>query len=53
MAVVDEIDRFHLAQAVVERVSHLSEWRREFASLVMGKLAEHAAYIRQQDDDMP
>lgn len=53
MAVLNEIDRFHLAQAVVERVPHLSERRREFAGFIMGKLAEHDAYIRQHGDDMP
>ncbi|MBN9308374.1 MAG: phosphoketolase family protein [Devosia sp.] len=53
MAVLNGIDRFHVAKAVVDRVPALAERRTEFASFVAGKLAEHEAYIRENGEDMP
>ena len=53
MAVLNGIDRFHVAKAVVDRVSALADRRAEFASFVAGKLAEHDAYIRENGEDMP
>lgn len=53
MAVLNGIDRFHVAQAVVDRVPELADRRAEFASFVAGKLAEHDAYIRENGEDMP
>jgi xylulose-5-phosphate/fructose-6-phosphate phosphoketolase len=53
MAVLNGIDRFHVAKAVVDRVSALADQRAEFASFVAGKLAEHDAYIRENGEDMP
>ena len=53
MAVLNGIDRFHVAMAVVDRVSALPDQRAEFASFVAGKLAEHDAYIRENGEDMP
>lgn len=53
MAVRNEIDRFHLAMAVVKRVSTLGSKRDEFTRFVEGKLAEHGAYIRENGEDLP
>ena len=53
MAVLNEIDRFHLAQAVVDRVPQLAAGRDEFARFIAERLAEHHAYIRRHGDDMP
>lgn len=53
MAVLNRLDRFHLAKAVVERVSSLAAAREGFAGFVEGKLAEHDAYIRQNGEDLP
>jgi len=53
MAVMNRIDRFHLARAVVDRVSSLSSERSRFAAFVEAKLAEHDAYIRKYGEDLP
>ncbi|MHB1109968.1 MAG: phosphoketolase family protein [Devosia sp.] len=53
MTVLNELDRFHLAQAVVERIQRLAAEREAFAQFVSTKLAAHGAYIRQHGDDMP
>jgi phosphoketolase len=49
-AVLNELDRFHLAQAAVDRVGKLSGRRATFAQFVGARLA---AYIRQNGEDMP
>ena len=53
MAVMNRIDRFHLARAVVDRVPSLSAERSRFAEFIDEKLAEHDAYIREHGEDMP
>ncbi len=53
MAVMNRIDRFHLAKAVVDRVASLSSERVRFAEFVEAKLAEHDAYIREHGEDLP
>ncbi len=53
MTVLNRLDRFHLAQAVVERVEKLSGMRTDYAGWVRAKLAEHNAYIRAHGEDMP
>jgi xylulose-5-phosphate/fructose-6-phosphate phosphoketolase len=53
MTVLNEIDRFHLAQAVVDRISGFAAERQALAEFVSAKLMAHAAYIRAQGDDMP
>ncbi len=53
MAVRNEIDRFHLAMAVVKRVSTSGSKQDEFTRFVEGKLAEHGAYIRENGEDLP
>jgi xylulose-5-phosphate/fructose-6-phosphate phosphoketolase len=53
MAVINGIDRFHLAQAAVDRVPALAPRRAEFHDFVASKLALHDAYIREHGEDMP
>ncbi|WP_208153666.1 phosphoketolase family protein (plasmid) [Sinorhizobium medicae] len=53
MAVLNKLDRFHLAEAVVERVPSLASPREGFARFVESKLAEHDAYIRENGEDLP
>jgi len=53
MTVINELDRFHLAKAVVDRVPRLAERREAFSRFVDDKLAEHFAYIREHGDDLP
>ncbi|RVI55227.1 phosphoketolase [Sinorhizobium meliloti] len=53
MAVLNKLDRFHLAEAVVERVPSLASPREGFARFLENKLAEHDAYIRENGEDLP
>lgn len=53
MAVLNRIDRFHLAKAVVDRVASLSGERAGFTAFVDSKLADHEVHIRQNGEDMP
>jgi xylulose-5-phosphate/fructose-6-phosphate phosphoketolase len=53
MCVLNEIDRFHLAIDVIDRVpglsgrsAHLRQWLRD-------KLIDHARYVRAHGEDMP
>jgi xylulose-5-phosphate/fructose-6-phosphate phosphoketolase len=52
MAVMNRIDRFHLALAVVDRVPALAPRRAEFQGFVAAKLAQHDAYIREHGEDL-
>lgn len=53
MAVLNQIDRFHVAKAVVDRVPRFADDRARFADLVAAKLAEHTEYICANGEDMP
>ncbi len=53
MTVLNELDRFHLAQAVFERVPRLAPQLLRLRETVEAKLAEHREYIRQHGEDMP
>jgi xylulose-5-phosphate/fructose-6-phosphate phosphoketolase len=53
MAVLNGIDRFHLALDVIARVPGLAARATGLAALLHDKLTEHAQYIRQYGDDMP
>ncbi|TIO10863.1 phosphoketolase [Mesorhizobium sp.] len=53
MAVLNELDRYHLALAAVERVPGLAERAKNLAAKIHGKLAEHKAYVREYGEDMP
>jgi xylulose-5-phosphate/fructose-6-phosphate phosphoketolase len=53
MVVLNELDRFHLAQDAVERLPKLSNRLEEFKEQVDKKIAEHKQYISQYGQDMP
>ena len=50
---LNELDRFHLASDVIDRVERLRNRTGHVKQLLKDKLAEHTAYIRQYGDDMP
>ena len=53
MVVLNEIDRFHLLEDVVERVSGLATRAADLTQLIRDKLIEHKRYIERYGDDMP
>jgi xylulose-5-phosphate/fructose-6-phosphate phosphoketolase len=53
MTVLNEVDRFHLAGDVVDRVPRLQRVNGHFKQFLRDKLVEHKYYIRQHGDDMP
>ncbi|MDQ6435600.1 phosphoketolase family protein [Mesorhizobium sp. LHD-90] len=53
MAVMNELDRFHLALAVIKRVPGLAGKARALAAEIEGKLAAHHDYVREHGEDMP
>ena len=53
MAVLNELDRFHLAKAAADRVDMLEGRREVFADFVSATLATHNAYTRQHGEDLP
>jgi xylulose-5-phosphate/fructose-6-phosphate phosphoketolase len=53
MTVLNELDRFHLAGDVVDRVSRLQRVGAHFKQLLRNKLAEHKQYICEHGDDLP
>ncbi|MGV8830761.1 MAG: phosphoketolase [Devosia sp.] len=53
MAVLNGIDRFHVAKAVVDRVPRFEDKRTGFADLIAAKLAKHTGYITVHGEDMP
>jgi len=53
MTVLNDLDRFHLAGDVVDRVPRLREVGGHFKQLLRNKLVEHKQYIFQYGDDMP
>jgi len=52
MTVVNELDRFHLAEDVVKRCK-LGSDAKPFIQMVREKLKAHSAYIRERGEDMP
>ena len=53
MAVLNHIDRFHLANDVIERVDGLAPRATHLTQVIGDKLIEHKRYIEQYGDDMP
>jgi xylulose-5-phosphate/fructose-6-phosphate phosphoketolase len=53
MTVLNDLDRFHLASDVVDRVPRLQEIGGHFKQLLRDKLVEHKQFIREQGDDLP
>ncbi|MGO8985284.1 MAG: phosphoketolase [Terriglobales bacterium] len=53
MTVLNDLDRFHLAGDVVDRVPKLQKVGGHFKQSLRNKLVEHKQYIREHGDDMP
>jgi xylulose-5-phosphate/fructose-6-phosphate phosphoketolase len=53
MTVLNELDRFHLASDVVDRVARLQRVNAHFKQLMRNKLVEHRQYIVEHGDDLP
>jgi xylulose-5-phosphate/fructose-6-phosphate phosphoketolase len=53
MTVLNDLDRFHLAGDVIDRVPRLQRIGAHFKQLLRNKLLEHKQYICDHGDDMP
>src|SRR5262249_20431323 len=53
MTVMNDLDRFHLAGDVVQRVPGLAESVPEFKGYLRNHLIEHKLYIARYGEDMP
>jgi xylulose-5-phosphate/fructose-6-phosphate phosphoketolase len=53
MTVLNELDRFHLAADVVERVPRLQPVNAHFKQFLRNQLVNHKQYICQYGDDVP
>ncbi|MEO8481675.1 MAG: phosphoketolase family protein [Acidobacteriota bacterium] len=53
MAVLNDLDRFHLALDTITRVPGLADRGADLRRTLEGRLAEHYAYIREHGEDMP
>jgi xylulose-5-phosphate/fructose-6-phosphate phosphoketolase len=53
MTVLNDLDRYHLAGDVVDRVVRLRNAGAHFKQMLRDKLVEHKQYVREHGDDMP
>jgi xylulose-5-phosphate/fructose-6-phosphate phosphoketolase len=53
MCVLNELDRFHLVEDVINRVPKLGARAAYAKQAIRDKLIEHKAYICRYGDDMP
>jgi xylulose-5-phosphate/fructose-6-phosphate phosphoketolase len=53
MTVVNDLDRFHLAIDVINRVPHLGYKAAYVKQMLQDKLIEHKHYINKYGEDMP
>ena len=53
MCVLNDLDRFHLVQDVIDRVPKLGSRAAYAKQAVRDKLIEHKQYIAKHGDDMP
>ena len=53
MTVLNDMDRFHLAADVVDRVPRLQRVGAHFKQFLRDKLIDHKQYIMEYGDDMP
>ena len=53
MTVMNDMDRFHLAADVVDRVPRLQRVGAHFKQVLRDKLMDHKQYIAEYGDDMP
>ena len=53
MVVLNDLDRFHLATDVIDRVPSLGYRAAYLKQMLRDKLTEHYLYVREHGDDMP
>ncbi len=53
MCVLNDLDRFHLVEDVIDRLPQLGSRAAYFKQAIHDKLIEHKQYIAQHGDDMP
>ena len=53
MCVLNEIDRFHLVQDVIDRVPHFGPRAQYLRELMSNELVRHRDYIRAAGEDLP
>ncbi|WP_448955058.1 phosphoketolase family protein [Labrys neptuniae] len=53
MTVINELDRFHLAIAAIDRIPGLLPAAAHVKQALRNKLVEHEDYVRRHGDDMP
>jgi len=53
MTVLNDLDRFHLAADVIDRVPRLQRVGAHFKQVLRDKLTDHKQYIVEYGDDMP
>ncbi|MEI2267524.1 phosphoketolase family protein [Erwinia sp. CGal63] len=53
MTVLNELDRYHLAQEAILRVPGLQEKAADVLDALQEKLAAHHAYVREHGEDIP
>jgi xylulose-5-phosphate/fructose-6-phosphate phosphoketolase len=53
MTVLNDLDRFHLVESVIDRVPGLSTQAAHLRQRVRDKLVEHREYITRHGEDMP
>jgi xylulose-5-phosphate/fructose-6-phosphate phosphoketolase len=53
MAVLNDLDRFHLVMDTVDRVPRTGERGIYLKQQLKDKLIEHKAYIRKHGEDLP
>ncbi len=53
MAVMNELDRYHLAIEAIERVPGLKERAADVIADLQSRLERHKAYVREHGEDMP
>ena len=53
MCVRNEIDRYHLAIDVIDRVPHLADVSAHLRQDLRNKLIDHSRYVREYGEDMP
>ena len=53
MVVLNDLDRFHLVEDVIDRLPQLGARAAYFKQAIHEKLIEHKQYIAKHGDDMP